>query len=138
VTAERPVFGPAAPCPSSVPDTGDGPGRAIGEVTCSSLDDPPTAEARPLQGLTVAGSRGAAVRADLDAVSSTSRRTMRDDPTRLGLSVARASWLVGVRVREYRGLEEASAIHDFETWDRICKLYGWPQTFLNVHAVGSD
>jgi hypothetical protein len=20
-------------------------------------------------------------------------------------------------------------VADFETWDRICKLYGWPQTF---------
>jgi hypothetical protein len=21
-------------------------------------------------------------------------------------------------------------IHDFKTWERICKLYGWPQTFV--------
>jgi hypothetical protein len=39
------------------------------------------------------------------------------------------------------GLEPCDAgaagepIHDFETWDRICKLYGWPQTFVEVAAV---
>jgi hypothetical protein len=30
---------------------------------------------------------------------------MRQDCERLGLSIARASWLVGVSVREYRALE---------------------------------
>jgi hypothetical protein len=54
---------------------------------------------------------------------------MREDRERLGLSVARASWLVGVSVREYRALEHGESYPAFETWGRICKLYGWPQTF---------
>jgi hypothetical protein len=49
---------------------------------------------------------------------------------RLGLSVARASWLVGISVRDYRALEDGESYPEFETWDRICKLYGWPQTFV--------
>ena len=55
---------------------------------------------------------------------------MRDDRERLGLSVARVSWLVGVSVREYRNLEFGETHPDFETWTRICKLYGWPQRFV--------
>jgi predicted transcriptional regulator len=55
---------------------------------------------------------------------------MREDRERLGLSVAGASWLLGVSVRRFRELEVGDAYPDFETWDRICKLYGWPQTFL--------
>jgi hypothetical protein len=27
-------------------------------------------------------------------------------------------------------LEAGTRFPDFETWDRICKLYGWPQTFV--------
>jgi hypothetical protein len=32
-------------------------------------------------------------------------------------------------VRRYRELEAGSRFPDFETWDRICKLYGWSKTF---------
>jgi hypothetical protein len=45
---------------------------------------------------------------------------MRDDRERLALSVARASWHVGVSVREYRALEDGESYPGFETWDRIC------------------
>jgi hypothetical protein len=48
---------------------------------------------------------------------------------REGLMVCHAVWLVGVSVREYREIEAGTRSPDFETWDRICKLYGWPQTF---------
>jgi hypothetical protein len=30
---------------------------------------------------------------------------------------------------EYRELKSGT-FPDFESWDRICKLYGWPQTFV--------
>jgi hypothetical protein len=50
------------------------------------------------------------------------------DRERWGLREARAAWLVGVSVREYRELEAGD--RDYDTWDRICKLYGWPQTFV--------
>jgi hypothetical protein len=35
---------------------------------------------------------------------------------------------VGVSPREYREIEEGTRTRAFETFDRICKLYGWPQT----------
>jgi hypothetical protein len=28
-------------------------------------------------------------------------------------------------------LEDLAAWPDFETWQRICKLYGWPRTFAS-------
>jgi hypothetical protein len=52
------------------------------------------------------------------------------DRERLGLREARAAWLAGVSIREYRELEAGTRFPTCETWDRICKLYGWPQTFL--------
>ena len=41
-----------------------------------------------------------------------------------------ALWRFGVSVREYRELEAGKRRPTFEAWDRICKLYGWPQTFV--------
>jgi hypothetical protein len=29
-------------------------------------------------------------------------------------------------------VEDEARSPSFETWDRICKLYGWPQTFVDV------
>jgi hypothetical protein len=37
---------------------------------------------------------------------------------------------VGVSIREYRELEDGKRSPTFETWDRICKLFDWPQTFV--------
>jgi hypothetical protein len=54
---------------------------------------------------------------------------MQRDRKREGLRVCRAAWLIGVSVREYREIEAGERMPDFETWDRVCKLYGWPQTF---------
>jgi DNA-binding XRE family transcriptional regulator len=54
---------------------------------------------------------------------------LRRDREQAGISVARASWLVGVSPREYREIEEGTLSPGFETWDRICKLFGWPQSF---------
>jgi hypothetical protein len=36
----------------------------------------------------------------------------------------------GITPDAYRALEAGEPIHDFETWDRICKLYGWSRTFV--------
>jgi predicted transcriptional regulator len=55
---------------------------------------------------------------------------MRRDRKREGLRECGAAWLLGVSVREYRELEAGKRAPTFETWDRICKLYGWPQTFV--------
>jgi hypothetical protein len=57
-------------------------------------------------------------------VVSAFRSIMCDDREGLGLSAARASWLIGVSVRKYRELEAADAFPDFDTWDRISKPYG--------------
>jgi hypothetical protein len=40
----------------------------------------------------------------------------------------------GITVREYREIEADARSPSFETWDRICKLFGWPQTFVG-HPV---
>jgi hypothetical protein len=40
-------------------------------------------------------------------------------------------WRFGLRVRDYRELEAGIRYPTFETWDRICKLYGRPQTFVS-------
>jgi hypothetical protein len=37
-----------------------------------------------------------------------------------------------VSVREYRELETGDRSPTFETWDKICKLSGWPQTFMRT------
>jgi hypothetical protein len=52
------------------------------------------------------------------------------DRQREGLRVCRAAWLIGVTVREYREIEAGDRVPDPDAWDRICELYGWPQTFV--------
>jgi predicted transcriptional regulator len=64
-------------------------------------------------------------------------RMLEQDRRRAGWSVGQAAWLLGVSVREYRELEAGDRSPSFEQWDRICKLYGWPQTFANGIARGA-
>jgi DNA-binding XRE family transcriptional regulator len=52
------------------------------------------------------------------------------DRKRWGLTVGQAAWRFGVRPSEYRQLEAGERWPSFETYDRICKFFGWPQTFL--------
>ncbi len=55
---------------------------------------------------------------------------MRRDRERLGLRECRAAWLLGLTVREYRALEDGKAmVHDYDTWQAMCDLFGWPQAF---------
>jgi transcriptional regulator with XRE-family HTH domain len=54
---------------------------------------------------------------------------LEQDRKRAGWSVARAAWELGVSIREYRELKAGERSPNWETFDRICKLYGWPQTF---------
>jgi DNA-binding XRE family transcriptional regulator len=53
---------------------------------------------------------------------------MLDDRRLAGWSVRQAAWRLGVSIREYRELEAGTRSPSFETWDRICKMFGWPQT----------
>src|SRR5512132_3179229 len=57
---------------------------------------------------------------------------MRRDRRREGLRVCRAAWLIGVSVREYREIEAGDRMPSPDTYERICKLYGWPQTFVET------
>jgi hypothetical protein len=54
---------------------------------------------------------------------------MQRDRKREGLRVCRAAWLIGVTVGEYREMEAGDLVSEFDVWDRLCELYGWPQTF---------
>jgi DNA-binding XRE family transcriptional regulator len=51
---------------------------------------------------------------------------------REGVRLCRAAWLIGVTVREYREIEAGDRTPSLSTYQRICKLYGWPQTFVFV------
>ena len=54
---------------------------------------------------------------------------LKRDRERNGLRIARASWLVGVTVREYRELEAGVRPPAADTYDRVCELFGWPRSF---------
>lgn len=43
--------------------------------------------------------------------------------------MGQVAWRLGVSVREYREIEAGERSPDWETWDRICKTFGWAQTF---------
>jgi hypothetical protein len=58
-----------------------------------------------------------------------------EDRRRSGWSVGR--WL-GVSIREYREIEAGERPPNFETWDRICKLFGWHQSFAVTGTRGAD
>jgi DNA-binding XRE family transcriptional regulator len=49
-----------------------------------------------------------------------------------GWSIGRTAWRLGVSIHEYRELEAGERVPSWETCDRICKLSGWPQTFVTV------
>ena len=55
-----------------------------------------------------------------------------DDRRRAGWSVGQVAWRLGVSVPEYREIEAGARSPSFETWDRIWKAYGWPQTFVRA------
>jgi transcriptional regulator with XRE-family HTH domain len=52
------------------------------------------------------------------------------DRKRNGYRVRRVAWRLGVSPQEYRELEAGTSLPTFDTWDRICKLYGWSQSFI--------
>lgn len=54
------------------------------------------------------------------------------DRERSGLTVAQAARRLGVSPATYREIEAGTRSPTFETWDRIYKSYGWPQTFVGA------
>jgi hypothetical protein len=55
---------------------------------------------------------------------------LRRDREPWGMRVPEDATRFGVSVREYRELNVGDRSPTFETWDRICKLYRWQQTFV--------
>ena len=51
---------------------------------------------------------------------------LEEDRKQAGWLVGQAAWRLGVSVRQYRELEAGELVPTWETFDRICKLYGWP------------
>jgi hypothetical protein len=51
------------------------------------------------------------------------------DRERWGFSIGQAAWRFGVSPAVYRELEVGTCWPSFDTYDRICKLFGWPQAF---------
>jgi hypothetical protein len=47
-----------------------------------------------------------------------------------GWSVGQAAWRLGVGILEYRELEAGARWPSSQVWNRICDLFGWPQTFV--------
>jgi helix-turn-helix protein len=62
-------------------------------------------------------------------MASALRQMLEQDRLARGFTVGQVAWRLGVTVREYRELVDGEAWPDFETWDRMCRLFGWPQTF---------
>jgi hypothetical protein len=59
-------------------------------------------------------------------------KMLEHDRKQAGWSMWQAAWRLGASIREYRELEADERWPNFETWDRISKLYGWPQSFVTV------
>ena len=57
------------------------------------------------------------------------------DRIRSGLTVGQLAWRLGVTPRTYRELEAGECSPDFETYERICKLFGWPETFVGQRVA---
>jgi Helix-turn-helix domain len=57
-------------------------------------------------------------------------KVLENDRRRAGWSVGPGAWELGVSIGEYLEIEAGARSPSFETWYRICKLYGWPQTFV--------
>ena len=46
------------------------------------------------------------------------------DRRRHGFRICQVAWYLGLSIREYRELE-AGTRDPFETWDRMCEVFGW-------------
>jgi transcriptional regulator with XRE-family HTH domain len=55
-----------------------------------------------------------------------------EDRKRAGWSVEQAARQLGVSQAIYRELEAGTRSPAWETFDRICKTLGWPQTFSSL------
>lgn len=61
------------------------------------------------------------------------RAMLREDRKRRGFTVGQVAWRLGISKGEYLELESGDAFPNFDVWDKMCKLFGWPQSFIG-HA----
>ena len=61
---------------------------------------------------------------------------MRRGREQVSLSLEQAAQRVGVTSRLYRDMETGEVWPSYETYERICDLFGWPQTFVGVEQRG--
>ena len=47
---------------------------------------------------------------------------------RRGFTVGQMAWRLDIDPAKYRAIEAGTTWPDFDTWDRMCKLFGWPQS----------
>jgi transcriptional regulator with XRE-family HTH domain len=59
-----------------------------------------------------------------------------EDRKRAGWSVEQAARRLVVTLVIYRELEAGTRTPAWETFDRICRTFGWPQTFAERAHVG--
>ena len=57
-----------------------------------------------------------------------------EDRTRAGWTVEQAAQRLGVSAAIYREIEAGTRAPDWEAFDRICKTFGWRQTFVERSA----
>jgi transcriptional regulator with XRE-family HTH domain len=57
---------------------------------------------------------------------------LKRDRERWGMSEAQAARRFGVTLRAYREIEAGERFLEFDTYDAICKLFGWPQSFTRT------
>jgi DNA-binding XRE family transcriptional regulator len=60
-----------------------------------------------------------------------------EDRRRAGWSVEQAARPLGLSKAIYRKIEAGIRPPAWKTFDRICKTFGWPQTFVDSVVVGS-
>ena len=66
-------------------------------------------------------------------------RMLEKDRMRSGWSVGQLAWRLGITVREYQEVEAGERWPNRETFNRICELYGWPQSFVGAAGLtGKD
>src|SRR3954468_24206265 len=53
---------------------------------------------------------------------------LKQDRERNGLRFARAAWVCGVTIREYRELEAGEAMPSPDAYERIVQYFGWPDS----------
>jgi DNA-binding XRE family transcriptional regulator len=55
---------------------------------------------------------------------------LRRDRERWGVSEAKAARRFGISLRTYRGIEAGEELFDFDAYSAMCRLFGWPQAFI--------